>query len=59
MRRVSSRKIGVRTGGGAGGDDGAVQTGLGDHVHLDGGVTTGVVDGAGVDLGNSHDGWFL
>lgn len=48
----------VRTGRGTGGDDGAVETGLGDDVDLDGGVTTGVVDGAGEDLGNGHDGWW-
>lgn len=27
---------------------------LGDNVNLDGGVTAGVVDGAGVDLGDRH-----
>jgi hypothetical protein len=46
----------VRTGGSAGGDNGAVKAGLGDNVNLDGGVTARVVDGAGVDLGDSHDG---
>jgi hypothetical protein len=57
---------------GAGGDDGAVEAGLGDDVNLDGGVTlealaggralavavwtyARVVDGAGVDLGDSHN----
>jgi hypothetical protein len=29
-----------------------VKTGLGDDVNLDSGVTTRVVDGAGVDLGD-------
>jgi hypothetical protein len=31
-----------------------VKTGLGDDVNLDSGVTTRVVDGAGVDLGDGH-----
>lgn len=44
-----------RTSRSAGGDNGAVKARLGDDVDLDGGVTTGVVDGAGVDLGNGHD----
>jgi hypothetical protein len=44
----------VGTGRGTGRNDGAVQTSLGDNVDLDGGVTTGVVDGSGVDLGDSH-----
>lgn len=41
-------------GGSTGGDDGAVEAGLSDNVDLDGGVTTRVVDGASVDLGDSH-----
>ncbi len=35
-------------------NNGAVKTSLSDNVHLDGGVTTGVVDRAGVDLGDGH-----
>lgn len=31
-----------------------MKTSLGDNVNLDGGVTAGVVDGAGVDLGDRH-----
>jgi hypothetical protein len=46
----------VGAGGGTGGNDGAVKAGLGDDVDLDGGVSTGVVDVAGVDLGDRHDG---
>jgi hypothetical protein len=34
--------------------NGAVKAGLGDNVDLDGGVATGVVDGAGVNLGDRH-----
>lgn len=45
----------VGAGGCAGGHNGAVQAGFGDDVDLDGGVTTGVVDVAGVDLLNGHD----
>lgn len=44
----------ARTGRGTRGDDGAVQASLSDKVDLHGGVTTGVVDGAGVNLGNGH-----
>jgi hypothetical protein len=33
-----------------------VKTGLGDDINLDGGVTSRVVDGACVDLGDSHNG---
>lgn len=43
-----------RTGRGAGGNDGTVEASLGDDVNLDGGVSTGVVDGAGEDLLDSH-----
>jgi hypothetical protein len=61
----------VGAGRGTGGDDGTVQTGLGDNVNLNGWVAlvssvwvmacwrlqtyTRVVDGTGVDLGDSHD----
>jgi hypothetical protein len=45
----------VRTGRSAGGDNGTMETRLGDHVNLDGGVTARIVDGSGVDLGNGHD----
>lgn len=45
-----------RTGGGTRGDNGAVQTGLGDNVHLNGGVAARVVHGASVNLGDRHDG---
>ena len=38
-----------------GGDNSTVKTSLGDNVNLNGGVTAGVVDGAGVDLGDRHD----
>lgn len=44
------------TGGGTGGDDGTVEAGLGDDVNLNGGVATGVVDVASVDLGDTHVG---
>lgn len=36
------------------GDDGTVKAGLGDNIDLDGGVTTRVVDGAGVNLSDRH-----
>lgn len=49
----------VGAGGGTRGDDGAVETGLGDNVDLDGGVSTRVVDVAGVDLGDRHVGGLL
>jgi hypothetical protein len=45
----------VSTGGSSGWNDGAVKTGLGDNVDLDGGVTARVVDGTCVDLGDRHD----
>jgi hypothetical protein len=32
-----------------------VKARLGDDIDLDGGVTTRVVDGASVDLGDGHD----
>lgn len=35
-----------------------MEASLGDDINLDGGVTTGVVDGAGEDLGDSHGGWW-
>lgn len=31
-----------------------MEAGLGNDVNLDGGVATGVVDGAGEDLGDGH-----
>ena len=46
----------VGAGGGTRGNDGTVKASLGDDVNLDGGVSTGVVDVAGVDLGDRHDG---
>lgn len=42
------------TGGGARGDNGTVEAGLGDDVNLDGGIAARIVDGARVDLGNGH-----
>lgn len=44
----------VGAGRGTRWDNGAVEAGLGNDVDLDGGVTTRVVDGAGVDLGDGH-----
>lgn len=44
----------MRTRGGARGDNGAVEAGLGDDVNLDGGVAARVVHGPGVDLGDGH-----
>jgi hypothetical protein len=44
----------VGASGCAGRDDGTVQAGLSDDVDLDGRVATRVVDGTGVDLGDSH-----
>ena len=49
----------VGAGGGTRGNDGTVKAGLGDDVDLDGGVSTGVVDVAGVDLGDRHVGGLL
>jgi hypothetical protein len=49
----------VRAGGSTGGNDGTVEAGLGDNVDLDGGVSTGVVDVAGVNLGDRHIGDLL
>lgn len=49
-----SRSQGVQTSGSTGGDNGAVKTGLGDNVHLNGGVAARVVHGASVDLRNRH-----
>lgn len=46
----------VDTGGGTRGDGGAEETLLGGEVHLDGGVTSGVEDHAGLDLLDSHFG---
>lgn len=51
-----SRSQGVQTSGSTGGDNGAVKTGLGDNVHLNGGVAARVVHGASVDLRNRHVG---
>jgi hypothetical protein len=39
---------------GTGRNNGSVETGLGDNIDFDGRVTTGVIDGAGVDLGDGH-----
>ena len=55
---MRTRRGSGRTGRSAGRDNGSVQTGLGDDINLDGGVTAGVVDGAGEDLGDSHVGWW-
>ena len=44
----------MATSGGAGGDGGAEDSLVGGEVDLDGGVATGVVDLAGVDLGDGH-----
>lgn len=43
-----------RTGRGARGDDSPVQAGLSDEIDLNGGVTTRIVDGTSVNLGNGH-----
>lgn len=51
-----SRSQGAQTSGSTGGDNGAVKTGLGDNVHLNGGVAARVVHGASVDLRNRHVG---
>lgn len=48
------RDRGGRTGRGTGGDNGAVQASVSDEVDLHGGVATGVVDGASVNLCNGH-----
>ena len=45
---------GRHTGGSTGGDNSAVQTGLGNNIHLNGGVTARVVHGTSVNLGNRH-----
>jgi len=53
--QLAKRNRGVgRTGRGPGRDDGAVEARLGDNVHLDGGVATGIVDVASVDLADGH-----
>ena len=44
------------SGGSTGWHDGAVQARLADEVDLDGGVTTRIVDGAGVNLCDGHVG---
>lgn len=44
----------LRTSGSSRRNNGAVKTSLSDNVHLNGGVTTRVVDRAGVDLGDRH-----
>lgn len=51
-----SRSQGVQTSGSTGGDNGAVKAGLGDNVHLNGGVAARVVHGASVDLRDRHVG---
>lgn len=43
-----------RTGGSSRRNNSTVQTGLGDNVHLNGGVTARVVHGTSVDLGDRH-----
>ena len=43
-----------RTSGSTRGHNGAVETGLGHDIDLDGGVTARVVDVASVDLGDGH-----
>lgn len=48
----------VGAGGCTGWDDSAVEASLGDNVDLDGRVATRVVDGTGVDLGDTHVGCF-
>lgn len=56
---MKRRRGSGRTGRSAGRDNGSVQTGLGDDINLNGGVATGVVDGAGEDLGDGHFGrWY-
>lgn len=42
------------TSRGTGRNDSAVQAGLGNNVDFDGGVATGIVDGAGVDFTDRH-----
>jgi hypothetical protein len=43
-----------RTGGGSRRNDGAVKTGLGNDIDLDGGVAARVVDHAALDLADRH-----
>lgn len=45
----------ARTGRSSRGDNGTVETSLGDNVNLDGWVSTRVVDLTSVDLGDRHD----
>jgi hypothetical protein len=47
----NSRK---HTSGSTGGDNGAVEAGLGDNVDFNGGVTARVIDGASVNLRDRH-----
>jgi hypothetical protein len=42
------------TSGSTGGNNGAVEAGLGDNVDLNGGVTARVVHGTSVNLGDRH-----
>lgn len=44
----------TRTSGSTRGNNGTVQAGLGDNVHLNGGVTARVVHGTSVNLGDRH-----
>jgi hypothetical protein len=44
----------LRTGGSSRGDNGTVETGLGNDVDLDSGIATRVVDVASVDLADRH-----
>lgn len=55
LMQCSWHRIQARhTGRGARGNDRAVETGLGHDIDLDGGVSARVVDGTGVNLGDSH-----
>ena len=48
-----------RTGRSSRGNNGTVEASVGDDINLDRGVSTRVVDGASVDLSNSHCGGSL
>lgn len=48
-----------KTGRSSGWDNGTVEAFLGDNVNFDGGVTAGVVDLAGMNFSNRHDGWSM
>lgn len=51
---LPSRLQGQHTSGSTGGNNGAVKAGLGNNIHLNGGVAARVVHGASVDLRDRH-----